>query len=72
MQWGLIKLRKERGITQEQLAKIIGINTRTYVTKELSQREFKLSEMIKIHQHFGNSLDEIFLPPECIKNAEVE
>lgn len=69
MQWGLIKLRKERGITQEELAKIIGINTRTYVTKELGQREFKLSEMIKIHQYFGNSLDEIFLPPECILNA---
>lgn len=72
MQWGLIKLRKEQGITQEGLAKIIGINIRTYTYKELGQREFKLSEMIKIHQHFGVSMDEIFLPPKCIKNAEKE
>ncbi len=70
MQWSLIKLRKEANLTQMDLAKMIGMNVRTYIMKELGQSEFKASEMIKIHQYFGISLDEIFLPPDCILTAK--
>lgn len=72
MQWKLIQLRKERNISQEKLAEFLGIGLRTYGMKERGETEFKVSEMIKIHQFFGETMDEIFLPNDCILNAEGE
>lgn len=69
MQWNLIKLRTESGLSQPDMARILNVNVNTYGKKERGEREFKLSEMIAIHKHFGRTLDEIFLEPECIKNA---
>lgn len=70
MQWNLIKLRKENNISQEYLAKALDISERSYGMKERGESDFRVGEMIIIHNIFGISMDEIFLPTNCILNAE--
>lgn len=72
MQWKLIKLRKENGFTQDDLGEMLGLEKGVFGRKERGETEFKLSEIIAIHRIFKVSLDEIFLPPTCILNAEKE
>lgn len=48
MQWNLIKLRKERKCTQEDLANLLNISTEGYRLKELGKHQFKNDEMFII------------------------
>lgn len=52
-------IRKQLGMTQEELAKILGITPTTYALKEKKIREFKGSELVKISKLANISLDEI-------------
>ncbi|SUL88996.1 helix-turn-helix family protein [Staphylococcus aureus] len=52
MQWNLIKLRKERKCTQEDLANLLNISTEGYRLKELGKHQFKNDEMFIIADFF--------------------
>lgn len=69
MQWLLIRLRKEQGLTQKELADKVGINVSTYVNKETGKSSFKDYEIFKLMKFFGKPFNEIFLPPNCIDTA---
>lgn len=69
MQWNLIRLRKEAGLTQKDLAKMIGVNITTYVNKEAGEYQFKSNEMFILRDYFQKPIEDIFLPPNCIDSA---
>lgn len=60
MQWNLIKLRKERKCTQEDLAKILNISTEGYRLKEIGKHQFKNDEMFIIADFFDENIGDIF------------
>ena len=62
MQSKLLILRKERKITQTELAKLLDISTQSYSRKELGQNEFTADEMFTLANYFGLKIEEIFLP----------
>ncbi|HEL9598079.1 TPA: helix-turn-helix transcriptional regulator [Streptococcus suis] len=64
MQSKLYALRRERNITQEQMAKHLGISTSTYRNKEMDRQEFKSSEMFAISKIFEMEISKIFLDKE--------
>lgn len=49
-------------MTQEQMAKYLGITPKTYRSKELGNSEFTLDEMFEIAKLFNKKIDDIFLP----------
>lgn len=53
----LKQCRKEKGLTQYEIAIYCGITEKTYQNYELMTREPKLSILIKIADVFGVSLD---------------
>lgn len=69
MQWVLIRLRKEAGLTQEQLAKLIGANITTYLNKETGKSQFKANEMFIISKFFKKPIEDIFLYNNSISNG---
>lgn len=71
MQKKLASLRRYKGLTQKEMAELIGVETETYANKERGITQFKASEMFIIASDFGMRVDEIFLPPDFIK-YEVE
>ena len=62
MQEKLILLRKKRGITQNDLAKLLNISQKTYSFKELGKTQFTANEMFIISKYFNLELEDIFLP----------
>lgn len=54
-------LRAEKGLSQANLAKIIGISEGSYLAKENGTKDWKSSEMIIIARYFKSSLDDLFL-----------
>ncbi|HGK8095236.1 TPA: helix-turn-helix transcriptional regulator [Streptococcus pyogenes] len=62
MQILLYKLRKEKGISQEEMSKVINKSSNTYRDKELGKRDFTQSEMFKIASFFNKDLGKIFTP----------
>ncbi|CCW39578.1 helix-turn-helix transcriptional regulator [Streptococcus agalactiae] len=62
MQILLYKLRKEKGLSQEEMSKVINKSSNTYRDKELGKRDFTQSEMFKIANFFHKELGEIFTP----------
>lgn len=67
--WRLVKLRKLHNVNQESMAKLIGVNTRTYALKELGETDFKLEEIFIIARYFDKPIEEIFLPRN-IRNTD--
>ena len=62
----ITELRKKYNITQEQIAKVIGISRVNYNMKENGKRAFKQKEMLKIYQYFNKkdkriNMQDIFL-----------
>ena len=53
-------LRAERGITQADMAKIVGITEGSYTLKEGGKYDWKSSEMFTLRKYFKTSLDELF------------
>lgn len=60
MQWNLIRIRRENGETQSEIAKLLDISTEGYRTKENGKSQFKSDEMFLIAEHFGLGISEIF------------
>lgn len=62
MQWNLIRLRKERKLYQEHVAKLIGVSTNAYGMKERGEQQFTADEMFLLSDYFDRPMDQIFLP----------
>ena len=54
-------LRKEKGLTQMEMAKKLGISETSYRLRELGEADFKFSEMIAITKIFNKEIPDIFL-----------
>lgn len=54
----LKELREAKGVTQEELAKVIGVNVRSVNRWEKGQSDIYLQKAIKITRFFEVSLDE--------------
>ena len=57
----LFVLRKEKGVTQKEMASLIGLSSDGYKNKERGKTEFKLSEAFTIAKFFELPVEEIFL-----------
>jgi len=62
MQEKLIIIRKNKGITQQELANLIGISVNQYSLKEKGKYTFDCDEMFKIAKYLDMNIDDIFLP----------
>lgn len=62
MQYLLDSIRRSKKITQEDMAKLLNIDVRTYQNKEKGVTQFKQNEMFIIAKFFNKKIDEIFLP----------
>lgn len=62
MQSKLYALRKEAGLTQEDLANMLGISRSRYGQKELGKAEFTQDEMFELGKIFDRNINDIFLP----------
>ncbi len=62
MQTILYGARKERKLSQEEMAKKLGISRVSYGLKERGDKAFTLDEMFRISKILGKGLDDIFLP----------
>lgn len=52
-------IRKQMGLTQEEIAKELGITSTSYSLKEKKKREFKGSELVKISNMSGIAIDDM-------------
>ena len=62
MQNKLYALRKDNGITQEEMANKLGISRVSYGKKERGSSEFTQDEMFEISKIFNRTINDIFLP----------
>ena len=62
MQWNLMRLRKEKKITQSEMAKILSVDVTTYHNKESGKTKFNADEMFLISRLFDLPMEDIFLP----------
>lgn len=53
-------LRAEQGLSQANMAKIVGITEGSYSLKESGKFDWKSSEMFVLRRFFKMSLDELF------------
>ncbi|MFQ7598188.1 helix-turn-helix transcriptional regulator [Veillonella sp.] len=60
MQYLLDSIRRSKKITQEDMAKLLNIDVRTYQNKEKGVTQFKQNEMFIIAKFFNKKIDEIF------------
>ncbi|MEH7464093.1 XRE family transcriptional regulator [Bacillus thuringiensis] len=67
MQNKLISFRMYNGLTQQDMANLIGVDKRTYINKEQGITQFKANEMFLIAQNVGKKIEEIFLPTNFIE-----
>lgn len=61
MRRNLIKLRKQKGLTQEQVSKLLAISRPTYNAYELGTVDPPLEKAIEIKKLFKYDKDDIFL-----------
>ena len=64
------RLRKERKITQEQMAKMLGLSRPTYINMENGEREPSVSELERLAAIFGVSASELLGGPRNNKKFE--
>lgn len=62
MQEKLLLIRKNKNITQKELAECIGISVNQYSLKEKGKYNFNCDEMFKIAKHLNMNIEDIFLP----------
>ncbi|MEG0380435.1 MAG: helix-turn-helix transcriptional regulator [Kurthia sp.] len=62
MQWHLMRLRKERKLSQVKMAEFLKVDVTTYHNKETSKTKFNLDEMFLLSNYFGLPIEDIFLP----------
>lgn len=62
MQEKLLLIRKNRDITQQELADLIGISVNQYGLKENGKYTFNCDEMFTIADYLNLKIEDIFLP----------
>lgn len=67
----LEKIRRYNGVSQKELAEIIGVSERSYINKICGVSQFKLREMFIISKEFKKPIGEIFLENDFVL-SEVE
>lgn len=74
MQWNLIIARKEKGIYQKDLAKVLNISEDGYGMKERGQVQFNANEMFILSDYFDKKIEQLFLRPNfgSTEKAEVK
>lgn len=65
----LIGKRYEFGLTQEKMAKILGISKNNYYLKEVGKLDFNLSEVKKILNFFKCEYNDIFFEENVTKKS---
>jgi DNA-binding XRE family transcriptional regulator len=68
MQEWLAALRRYHNLSQKDMARLIGVDLRTYINKENGRSQFKANEMFVIAQKFQKPIDQIFLPTNFKKH----
>lgn len=58
--WKLIGARSEKGLSQQDMANVIGISKGNYYSKENGIKEFKISEINTILKLLNKTYEEIF------------
>lgn len=58
-------LRVMKGLTQDDMAKLLKISVKTYSRKESGYSDFTLTESKAIADLFKKTIDEIFFNKEC-------
>lgn len=66
----LIKLRKEKGLSQEQMARLLQIKRTTYANYETGYRNPNLKKIIQMKKLFGIDDDKVFLPVNDTKSVQ--
>lgn len=64
MQTRLKANREYQGISNKEMAELIGVHEETYKRKENGHLQFKSNEMFIIARRFNMKVDDIFSPPE--------
>lgn len=65
----LIGKRNEKGITQEKMAKMLGISKNNYYLKENGKLDFGLSEVKKILDILNSDYNEIFFTNDVTEKS---
>lgn len=65
----LIKLRNEKGFTQEQMARLLKVTRATYANYETGYRNPSLKAVIEMKKILGTTDDKIFLPDNDTKSV---
>ena len=60
----LIQLREEKGLRQEDIAKIIGVSRQAYCTYENDKRQAGYETLIKLADYFNVSVDYLLGKPQ--------
>lgn len=68
----LIKLRNEKGFTQEQMSRLLKMKRATYANYETGYRNPSLNTIIAIKKILGVTDDKIFLPDNDTKSIQKE
>lgn len=66
----LIKLRVEKGFTQEQMARLLKVTRATYANYETGYRNPNLKTVIEMKKILGTKDDKVFLPDSDTKGVE--
>lgn len=61
MQEKLLLIRKNKGITQQELADLLGISLNQYSLKEKGKFNFTCDEMFLIADYFKMKIEDVFL-----------
>lgn len=56
--------RRAKGLTQEEMAKMLGVHTNTYVSWEANPQNISISKCIEIANNLGVPFDDIIFLPE--------
>lgn len=60
MKTTISQLRKERKLTQEELAKVVGVSRQTIISIENEKYTASLVLAYKIARYFGKTIEEVF------------
>ena len=72
MQTKLKGVRVEHGLTQADIADLIGVTRQTYAEKENGNQPFKADELFIISSYFDRPIEDIFLSSKYTKRIQEE
>lgn len=72
METRIASLRKERKLSQEELALAVGVTRQTITSIETGKYTASLPLAFKIAYYFGLSIEDVFDFSECINEMEID